>query len=51
MSRETKEGVMMRLKIITMNLSIIVNLLVEPITSLAKQKSSMEASIYIRQVT
>ena len=41
----------MRLKIITMNLSTIVHLLVEPITSLAKPKASMEASNYIRQLT
>ena len=36
---------------ITMNLSTIVHLLVEPITSLAKPKASLEASIYIRQLT
>ena len=48
MSRETNEGVMMRFKIITTNLSTIVHLLVEPITSLAKPKASLEAYISIR---
>ena len=43
MSRETNEGVMVRFKIIMMNLLTIVHLLVEPITSLAKPKASLEA--------
>ena len=46
MSRETNEGVVMRCKTITANLLIIVGLLVEPITYLAKLKASLEASIY-----
>ena len=50
MSRDTKEGVMMRFKTITTNLSTIVHLLVEPITSPVKPKASLEASIYIRQL-
>ena len=49
MSRETDEGVMMRCKTITANLLIIVRLLVEPITSLAKPKSYLESYIYISQ--
>ena len=50
MSREKNEGVMMRFKTITMNLSKIVHLLVEPDTALAKSKASLEASISIRQL-
>ena len=50
MSGETNEGVMMHFKKITMNLLTIVHPLVEPITSLAKPKASLEASIYIRQI-
>ena len=46
MSKETNEGVVMRCKTITANLLIIVGLLVEPITYLAKLKASLEASIY-----
>ena len=50
MSRDTKEGVMMRFKkIIMTNLSTIVHLLVEPITYLANKNISMEASISIRK--
>ena len=49
MSRETNEGVMMRCKTINANVSKIVNLLVEPITSLAKLKDSIEAYLSIRQ--
>ena len=49
MSRETNEVVMMRCKKITSNLSTIVHLLVEPIKYLAKPKSSIEESLYIRQ--
>ena len=41
---------MMCSKTITMNLSTIVHLIVEPITSLSKPKASLEASIYIRQL-
>ena len=41
---------MMRLKKITTNLSTIVHLLVEPITSL-KKKASLEESIYIIKIT
>ena len=50
MSRETNEGVMIYFKIITTNLSTIVHLLVEPIISLAKPKSSMEAYISIKKL-
>ena len=50
MTRETNEGVIMRFKTITTNLSTIVHLLVEPITSLAKPKASLETSISIRQL-
>ena len=50
MSRETNEGVMMQFEKITMNLLTIVHPLVEPITSLAKPKASMEPSIYIRKI-
>ena len=49
MSRETNEGVMMRFKTITANLSTILHLLVEPITSLEKQKAYLEESISIRK--
>ena len=49
MSRETNEGVMMRCKIISAKLLTIVGLLVEPRTSLAKPKASLEASLSIRQ--
>ena len=41
---------MMRFKKIMTNLSTIVHLFVEPITSLAKPKASLEASISIRQL-
>ena len=41
----------MRFKTITMNLSIILHLLVEPITYIEKPKASMEASISIRKLT
>ena len=51
MSRETKEGVMMCFKTITMNLLTIVHPLVEPITSLAKPKASMEGYVFIRKLT
>ena len=51
MSRETNEGVMMRFKTITANLSTIVHLLVEPIKSLEKPKASLEASFSIRQLS
>ena len=51
MSRETNEGVMIRFKTITTNLSTIVHLLVEPIKSLEKPKAYLEASISIRQLT
>ena len=47
MSRDTNERVMMYFKKITMNLSTIVYLLAEPITSLAKPKDYMEAYFYI----
>ena len=50
MSRETNEGVMIHFKKIMMKLSKIVNLLVEPIKSLAKPKSYLEESIYIMQL-
>ena len=50
MPRETDEGVMMRFKPITTNLSTIIHLLVEHIKSLAKPKASLEAFIYIRQI-
>ena len=50
MSREANKGVIMCFKTITTNLSTIVHLLVEPITSLAKPKASLEASISIRQL-
>ena len=49
MSRETNEGVMMHCKSITANLLTIVGLLVENITSLAKPKASLEASLSIRK--
>ena len=44
------EGVMMSFKTITTNLSTIVHLLVEPITSIAKPKASKEAYISIMQL-
>ena len=50
MSTETNEGVMMRFKTIMTNLSTIVHLLVEPITSLGKPKASLEEYIYVRQI-
>ena len=50
MSRETNKGVVMRFKTITMNLSTIVHLIVEPITFLAKPKASLEEYISIRQL-
>ena len=49
MSREKNKGVMMRFKTITANLSTILHLLVEPITSLEKQKAYLEESISIRK--
>ena len=49
MSRETNEAVMMRCKKITSNLLRIVCILVEPITSLAKSKASIEESLSIRK--
>ena len=51
MSRETNEWVMMHCKTVTMNMSTIVHpLIVETITSVAKPKASLEASISIRQL-
>ena len=50
MSRETNEGVMMHSKKIMMNFLKIVHPLVEPITSLAKPKASLEAYFFIRQL-
>ena len=50
MSRGENEGVMMRFKKITTNFSAIIHLLVEPVTSLAKQKASMEASLSIKKL-
>ena len=50
MSRETNKGVILHFKTITTNLSTILHLLVEPITSLAKPKASMEAYIAIRKL-
>ena len=49
MSRETNEGVIMCCKKITANLLTIVDLLVEPGTSLSKPKDSLDASISISQ--
>ena len=49
MPRKTNEGVMILCKTITANLLTIVGLLVEPITSLAKPKASLEASLSIRK--
>ena len=46
MTREANEGVMMYFKTITMNLLTIVHPLVEPITSLAKPKASLEAYFF-----
>ena len=46
-----ERGAMMRFKTIMENLSTIVHLLVEHITSLAKPKTYIEASIYIRKLT
>ena len=51
MSREKNKGVMIHLKTITTNLSTIVHILVEPITSLAKTKASPEVYFSIRQLT
>ena len=51
MPRETNKGVMMHFKTIQMNLLTILHPLVEPITSLARPKASLEASFYIRQLT
>ena len=50
MSREMNEGVIMNFKTITMNLLTILHPLVEPITSLAKPKASLEAYFPIRQL-
>ena len=49
MLMETNKGVMLRWKTIINNLLTIVGLLVEPITSHAKSKDSLESSLSIRQ--
>ena len=51
MARETNKGVMTCCKTIMANLSTIVRLLFEAITSLAKPKDSLEASLHISQTT
>ena len=50
-SRETNNGFMMRFKTMTTNLSTIVHIFVETITSLAKPKASLEAFISIRKIS
>ena len=50
MSREKNKGVMRHFKTIALNLLTIVHPIVEPITSLAKPKASMEAYFSIRQL-
>ena len=49
MSRVTNEGVVVCCKAVTANLLTEVGLVVEPITTIAKLKSSFEASISIRK--
>ena len=50
MSREVNKGVIMHFKTITTHLSTIVHLPAEPIISLAKPKSSLEAYFSIRKL-